>query len=107
MIRAQRDRRSIDGAVLSDSAFVIRFFGDPHDDRLLVVNLGSRLHAAPIAEPLVAPPRGRAWKTIFSTESPQYGGWGTPPLETIDDGWWIPAESAVLLIPTDATTPSR
>jgi maltooligosyltrehalose trehalohydrolase len=106
VLRAQR-YRGLDGAVLSDSAFVIRFFGDPHDDRLLVVNLGARLHAAPIAEPLVAPPRGRAWQTVFSTESPKYGGWGTPPLETIDDGWWIPPESAVLLIPTNATTPSR
>lgn len=106
VLRSQRVR-GLDGAVLSDSAFVIRFFGDPLDDRLLVVNLGSRLHAAPIPEPLVAPPRGRAWKTVFSTESPKYGGWGTPPLETIDDGWWIPAECAALLIPTDATTPSR
>jgi len=106
VIRAQRDR-GLDGAVLSDSAFVLRFFGHPHDDRLLIVNFGARLHAAPIAEPLVAPPRRRAWQTIFSTESPKYGGWGTPPLETTDDGWWIPAESAVLLIPTDDSTPSR
>ncbi len=106
VLRSQRFR-GLDGAVLSDAAFVIRFFGDSHDDRLLVVNFGSRLHAAPIAEPLVAPPRGRAWKTVFSTESPKYGGWGTPPLETIDDGWWIPAECAVLLIPTDAPTSPR
>jgi maltooligosyltrehalose trehalohydrolase len=106
VLRAQR-ARALDGAVLSDAAFVLRFFGDTHDDRLLVVNFGARLHAAPIAEPLVAPPRHRAWKTVFSTESPKYGGWGTPPLETIDDGWWLPAESAVLLIPTDATTSSR
>ena len=106
VIRAQR-ARGLDGAVLSDSTFVLRFFGDSHGDRLLVVNLGSRLHAAPIAEPLVAPPRGRAWTTVFSTESPKYGGWGTPPLETVDDGWWIPAESTVLLTPTDAPTTSR
>jgi hypothetical protein len=44
---------------------------------------------------------------VFSTESPKYGGWGTPPLETITDGWWIPAECAVLLIPTDDQTPAR
>ena len=106
VIRAQR-YRGLDGAVLSDSAFVIRFFGGEHDDRLLVVNLGSRLHATPIAEPLVAPPRGRSWKIVFSTESPEYGGWGTPSLETITDGWWIPAESAVLMIPSDASTPTR
>jgi hypothetical protein len=44
---------------------------------------------------------------MFSTESSKYGGWGTPPLETVDDGWWIPAECAVLLAPTNAKTPRR
>ena len=61
----------------------------------------------PIPEPLLAPSRGGSWRTVFSTESPKYGGWGTPPLETISDGWWIPAECAVLLTQTDATTPPR
>jgi maltooligosyltrehalose trehalohydrolase len=108
VISAQR-QRALDGAVLTESAFVLRFFGDPHHDRLLIVNFGARIHASPIAEPLVAPPRGCAWKPVFSTESPKYGGWGTPRLETIDDGWWIPPECAVLLIPTDAiaTTSTR
>jgi maltooligosyltrehalose trehalohydrolase len=72
-----------------------------------VVNLGARIHADPFAEPLAAPPYSRAWMTIFSTESPKYGGWGTPPVETVDDGWWIPAECAVLLAPTNAKTPRR
>ncbi len=106
VLQVQR-RGGLDGAVLSKHAFVIRYFGGSEDDRLLVVNLGRRMNAAPIAEPLVAPPRGCAWTTIFSTESPKYGGWGTPPLETADQGWWIPAECAVLLIPTDDPTPAR
>jgi maltooligosyltrehalose trehalohydrolase len=106
VLRAQRVR-GLDGAVLSDHAFVLRFFGESLGDRLLVVNFGSRLHASPIPEPLLAPPRGGAWRTVFSTELPEYGGWGTPPLETVDDGWWIPAESAVFLIPTDAPTTPR
>jgi len=97
-------RPALDGAVLSEHAFVIRFFGDHGDDRLLVVNLGGRFHADPLAEPLVAPPRPSratraAWTTIFSTDSLRYGGWGTPPLDTADDGWWLPAECAVLLAP--------
>jgi maltooligosyltrehalose trehalohydrolase len=106
VLRAQRIR-GLDGAVLSDYAFVLRYFGESMGDRLLVVNLGARLHLSPIPEPLLAPPRGTAWVAVFSTESPKYGGWGTPALETIDDGWWIPPECAVLLIPSNATTTPR
>jgi maltooligosyltrehalose trehalohydrolase len=106
VIRA-RAPRSLDGAVISDAAFILRFFGERGDDRLLVVNLGARIHADPFAEPLAAPPSSRAWTTVFSTESSKYGGWGTPPVETVDDGWWIPAECAVLLAPTNAKTPRR
>jgi maltooligosyltrehalose trehalohydrolase len=93
--------RSLDGAVLSKHVFALRFFGGALGDRLLVVNLGRRLRADPLAEPLLAPPRHRAWRTAFSTDAPEYGGWGAPPLEVHDDGWWIPAESAALLSPTD------
>jgi maltooligosyltrehalose trehalohydrolase len=103
VLRQQRVR-GLDGAVLSDQAFVLRYFGESMGDRLLIVNLGARLHASPIPEPLLAPARGGAWATALSTESPKYGGWGTPPLETITDGWWIPAECAVLLVPTDDHT---
>jgi maltooligosyltrehalose trehalohydrolase len=100
----------LDGAVLADHAFVLRFFGEAGDDRLLMVNLGARLHADPLAEPLMAPAtneRGvvRPWRTVFSTEARAYGGWGTPRLETIPAGWRIPAESAVLLAPSDDPTP--
>jgi maltooligosyltrehalose trehalohydrolase len=108
VLRAQRSR-GVDGAVLGERAFVLRFFGgEAHDgDRLLVVNLGSRLHAEPIAEPLVAAPANRRWTTLLSTESARYGGWGTPPVITADDGWWLPAESAVLMRSTDAATTAR
>jgi maltooligosyltrehalose trehalohydrolase len=104
--------RGLDGAVLTDRAFVLRFFGATGDDRLLVVNLGTRVHADPIAEPLLSPVRGadgtvHPWRTIFSTEARVYGGWGTPRLETIPGGWWIPAESAVLLAPSNDPTPHR
>ena len=36
----------------------------------------------------------------------RYGGRGTPTVET-DDGWHIPAESAVVLAAVRATEPNR
>jgi maltooligosyltrehalose trehalohydrolase len=107
-LRAQA-LRAVDGAVLGDQSFVLRFFGPDGDDRLLAVNLGPRLHLDPLPEPLVAPRcRAGRWATLLSTDSPEYGGWGTPPVDTLDDGWWLPAECAVLLRPsTDAETIAR
>jgi maltooligosyltrehalose trehalohydrolase len=96
VLRRSRDRR-VDGAVISERAFMIRYFGEGEGDRLLFINLGARAHADPLPEPLIVPPRGAEWRQIFSTESPEYGGWGAPKLETADDGWWLPAESATLL----------
>ena len=89
----------VDGARLGEYAFVLRFFGDDAGDRLLLVNLGARLHLESPAEPLLAPPADSRWSTLLSTEVPAYGGWGTPDVETRDDGWWLPPESAVLLEP--------
>ncbi len=116
LLRLRRDEsvfrapklHGVDGAVLGHDAFVLRYFGESGDDRILVVNFGRRLHASPIAEPLTAPPSDRNWRTLFSTESPKYGGGGSVEIETHDDGWWIPAESTILLYPTnDDTTSSR
>jgi len=108
VLRAQTPR-GVDGAVLNESAFVVRYFGQTSaDDRLLLVNLGPRAHLDPVAEPLLAPPcRGRHWAVAFSTESPAYAGWGTPPIDTVDDGWWVPAECAVFLRPDDASSAAR
>jgi maltooligosyltrehalose trehalohydrolase len=66
----------VDGAVLGPEAFCLRFFGEADDDRLLLVNLGltCTLHAAP--EPLLAPPAGRQWRLLWSSEHPKYGGDG-------------------------------
>jgi len=86
----------LDGAVLGPEAFVLRFFGDDDDDRLLVVNLGLELRYVPSPEPLLAPPGGRAWETVWSSEDPRYGGAGTPPVE-LPDGWRLPGHAAVAL----------
>lgn len=91
--------RKIDGAVLSSHAFVIRYFGENGDDRLLTVNLGGdlSLHAAP--EPLLAPPEDRSWRTLLCTESPQYGGTGAAEPDGEDRNWILPGRAAVLLAP--------
>ena len=96
-LRAQRPR-GVDGAVLGEAAFVLRFFADGDDDRLLIVNLGRTLHLNPAPEPLLAPLGRSAWTLRWSSEDPRYGGSGTPELETADN-WRIPAEAAVLLAP--------
>lgn len=88
----------VDGAVLGQAAFVLRFFGDRRDDRLLVINLGRDLRLDPAPEPLLAPPRGCVWDVLWSSEHPDYGGNGTPPLDT-EENWKIPGEAAVVLIP--------
>lgn len=89
----------LDGAVLSDNAFVLRYFSPGHAaDRLLVVNLGVDLNLSPAPEPLLAPPESAKWNILWSTEDPRYGGCGTAPLETSDD-WKIPGQAAVLLHP--------
>ena len=92
----------VDGAVLSASAFMLRFFTPDHrDDRVLVVNLDGDLERASFAEPLLAPPSGTDWQLRWSSDDGAYGGPGIA--ELFPDEWWhIPAESAVLLTPGPA-----
>jgi maltooligosyltrehalose trehalohydrolase len=104
---AQR-KRAIDGAVLSDEAFVLRYFNDEGDDRLLIVNFGTDLHLDPAPEPLLAPPDNSLWKVLWSSESTRYGGSGTPALDS-DDNWRVPGHAAVALAPVfyEATMKER
>ncbi|MFL6244557.1 MAG: malto-oligosyltrehalose trehalohydrolase [Thermoanaerobaculia bacterium] len=86
----------IDGAVLAERAFVLRALHHPRGDRLLLVNLGEALRIEPVAEPLLAAPAGQEWDVIWSSESPRYGGSGTP--HVLEDGpWQIPARCALLM----------
>jgi maltooligosyltrehalose trehalohydrolase len=98
--------RSVDGAVLSSSAFLLRYFNEQHGDRLLIVNLGRDTNYNPAPEPLLAPPENKRWGLVFSTESPKYGGWGTAPVET-DENWCIPGGAAVVFAPRDLTGEER
>src|SRR5262249_59435635 len=89
----------VDGAVLSERAFALRFFTPGHaEDRVLIVNLGGDLERASFAEPLLAPPSGAEWRVRWSSETAIYGGSGTPDLRP-DDRWHIPGEAAPLLPP--------
>ncbi len=95
----------IDGAVLGDEAFLLRYFADG-GDRLLLVNLGPDLALEPAPEPLLAPPADSRWEIVWSSENPDYGGGGTPPPDR-NPHWWLPAACAVLLRPVpESATPS-
>jgi maltooligosyltrehalose trehalohydrolase len=110
--------RGLDGAVIGNDAFVLRFFGERGDDRLLVVNLGRAFPLDPAPEPLLAPPHVHEWMILWTSDAPEYGGTGTPPLEAdrVVQGertagtragarlepepvWHVPGECAVLLAP--------
>ena len=107
LLRLRRDTRAlgdprsatVDGAVLSSSAFALRFCTRDHgDDHLLVVNLGVDLRRSSFAEPLLAPPAGTDWMLLWSSEDPAYGGGGTPDIFP-DECWRVPGESAIVLSP--------
>jgi maltooligosyltrehalose trehalohydrolase len=88
----------VDGAVLGPHAFVLRFFAETAQDRLLIVNFGRDLRLDPAPEPLLAPPGHMRWESLWSSEDPDYGGFGTPRLE--DHGRWrILGEAAVVMAP--------
>ena len=96
------DHVRIDGAVLSDHAFVIRYFARDGNDRVLVVNLGRDMSLDAAPEPLLAPPDpARGWERLWHSEDECYGGRGAAPPEAEDKDkvitWRIPAESATLL----------
>lgn len=92
----EHDRRTIDGAVLGEEAFLLRFFGNRNDDRLLVVNFGRDLHLDPAPEPLLAPPRNHSWNILLSTEDVKYRGHGVSPIEGVEN-WRLPGCAAVVL----------
>ena len=88
----------MDGAVLGAQCFVLRFFGEEQNDRILLVNFGMDLHLDPAPEPLLAPPKAQAWAVQWSSEDPGYGGCGTPPLES-EENWLVPGQAAVFMVP--------
>jgi len=102
----EQKTRGVDGAVLGPASFVLRYFGDDGDDRLLLVNLGERLPLEPAPEPLLAPPFGFRWETLWTSDSPRYDGPGAIQV-TSDEFWLLPAEAAVALHPVRETVPRK
>jgi maltooligosyltrehalose trehalohydrolase len=95
--RAQQ-KNGVDGAVLAEEAFLLRFFGEEGDDRLLLINFGIDLLLHPAPEPLLAAPGGCGWTVLWSSESPKYGGAGTPAQEPAGN-WSIPGHAALVMKP--------
>ncbi len=102
-------RGDVDGAVLSPTAFVLRYFANPGPgtgaettdpgDRLVLVNFGNDLPMDPAPEPLLAPPPGHRWTVVLTTEDPAYGGSGTPPADTEKEGWLVHGRCTTVLKP--------
>jgi maltooligosyltrehalose trehalohydrolase len=89
-------RGELDGAVLGEGIFVLRYFAGAHGDRLLIVNLGPDYRPAILSEPLLAPPAGSLWVLAWSSEDPAYGGEGTPGFNP-DVAWHVAGRSAMYL----------
>ena len=87
----------IDGAVIGERAWVLRYFGE-REDRLLLVNLGQDLTLGPEPQPLLAPHEHQSWRVLWSSEAPDYEGGGTPALYR-DGNLHIPGEAALVLAP--------
>lgn len=90
-------QRSVDGSILSQRCFVLRYFFGGSRDRIVVVNLGPKLQLPFIPDPLLAPPVNGRWQVRFSTEDPRYGGGGVYEPEQSDGVWIIHAESTTVL----------
>ena len=86
----------IDGAVLRPASFVLRYFSKENDDRLLLINFGETHGLKPASESLLAPPAGCRWKTLWTSDSPRYGGAGANAIAS-ERQWILPAKSAVAL----------
>lgn len=97
----------VDGAVLGPKSFVLRYFAEKDDDRLLLVNLGERQLLEPMPEPLLAPPGGFEWTTLWSSDSEHYGGPGTVPVAKQNDCWTLPAEATTALRLMPESAPRR
>ncbi|MEO8686384.1 MAG: DUF3459 domain-containing protein, partial [Devosia sp.] len=85
----------VEAAEAGDDALFLRYLADDGDDRLLFVNLGRDRHMNIVPDPLVAPPRGRRWEPLWSSEHPDYGGSGRYAAD-MSKFWILPGNSALL-----------
>ena len=102
----QQSKERIDGAVLRSESFVLRYFDEVIDDRLLIVNLGGREELRSVPEPLLAPPADCTWEILWTSDSRRYGGPGAVDIDT-DEKWVLPAESALVFRPRRRKQPRK
>jgi maltooligosyltrehalose trehalohydrolase len=86
-----------EGATLGAGALLLRYLDAERGDRLLVLNLDCDLDFTPAREPLIAPPFNARWRLAWSSEAPEYGGQGTPPLDP-DGAWIVPGSTALFFV---------
>ena len=95
-------KASVDGSVVDQSAFLLRYFAkDPSDERLLMVNFGRDISIESLAEPLHAPPEDMQWKLVWSSEDMLYGGAGKRPID-LQRRWTLNADTALWFAPAIA-----
>ncbi|SEM70724.1 maltooligosyl trehalose hydrolase [Stigmatella aurantiaca] len=105
-VLSAQDPRRIAGAVLSKTALVLRYFGTGQEgDRLLLLNLGTGMDLDPCPEPLLAPPVGKIWRPLLSSEHVRYGGLGAAPTLPEAGRMLIPGQSALVLTSDEEKTP--
>ena len=80
--------------MLGTEALLLRFF-HAEGDRLLLLNLGPELRPGSFSDPLLAPPAGRAWTIVWSSDDSRYGGDGTAPFDPTDPR--LPAHALLVL----------
>lgn len=90
-------REKVDGAVLGEECFVIRFFCKKHEDRLLIINFGKQLKLQSMSEPLLSPPHNMKWKRVWYSDDPSYGGDGTLPFVQ-NSVWTVPGQSVMFIV---------
>ena len=101
---AAQEPSRLAGAVLSEKALVLRYFGTGQEgDRLLLLNLGTELDLEPCPEPLLAPEAGKIWRPLLSSEHVRFGGMGAPPLPGVGR-LRIPGQTALVLTSTEEET---
>lgn len=93
----KKEKSVIDGAVIADDVFIMRFISK-RSHRLLLVNMSNDFYYHPSPEPLIAPPANCKWEIYWSSEDPKYGGKGTIKL-CDDDNWTITGNCLTVLIP--------
>ena len=78
----------------TSSVVIIRYRADDQE-RLLLANLGT-LTTLRMNDPLLAPPQGQSWVSLWCSESSEYGGLGSAP-GFLEGAWRLQGHCAWLL----------